>query len=692
MSTAPDIFDLVPADPHADRTMPTAAPKIANVSGRLGNPVANQITATAGLPWTRRLAKAALLIPKIRDFESRFLTLNDEDLATASRALRGRTRGGANLDKFIPEAFGLACAAIRRVHGYQPFDVQLAAGIVMHYGGLVELATGEGKTLSAIAPAYLNALPSKGVHVTTVNDYLAKRDAEEMGPVYRVLGLTIGCLQQKMEDHARQAAYKCDLTYGTGSEFGFDFLRDRMKLRGGQAHANPFWSGWTGGGNKADPRCQRAETPLNFAIVDEADSIFIDEGRTPLVIANPTRPATEEEQVVYKWADKVVKELQPVTHFKIDLKKEKAELTDEGKQVVRYSNPPSGKHAHAMDKLIQHMEKAIMAYHRFRRNEHYYISDEQKVVIIDERTGRAMPDRHWQEGQHQAIEAKEGVPITLQSEHAAQVTYMNFYRLYKKLGGMSGTLMPNFWELRAVYRRWVTKIPTNRPVKREQMPDAVYPTEQTKFTAVVQQIAAHGRPGPAGAGGHPNRGQERGAFQTADRGGHRAPRSERPPGQAGERDRLAGRAAGAGDGGDEHGRAGHRHQARHRRGRRRRAARHRHRAARRRAGGPPARRACRAARRPRLGPVLPVARRLPARRAGEEGGGGFGEGRSGRRQPRLAEFPAAVQAGPEAAGVQAPPPAARPDELRQAPPGAVERPGSGPVCGLIDTRHGAREK
>lgn len=491
MSTAPEnILDLVAADPHADRTLPTAAPKIANVNGRLGTPVANQVTAVAGMPWQRRLAKSALLIPKIRDFESRFLTLNDEDMATCSRALRGRTRGGANLDKFIPEAFGLACAAIRRIHGYQPFDVQLAAGIVMHFGGLVELATGEGKTLCAIAPAYLNSLPGKGVHVTTVNDYLAKRDAEEMGPVYRLLGMSVGCLQQKMEDSARQAAYKCDLTYGTGSEFGFDFLRDRMKLRGGQAHANPFWSGWTGGGNKADPRCQRAETPLNYAIVDEADSIFIDEGRTPLVIANPTRPATEEEQVVYKWADRVVKDLEPGKHFRVDLKKDKAELTDEGKQLVRYSNPPSGKHAHAMDKLIQHMEKAIMAYHRFRRNEHYYISDEKKVVIIDERTGRAMPDRHWQDGQHQAIEAKEQVPITLQSEHAAQVTYMNFYRLYKKLGGMSGTLLPNFWELKAVYRRWTTKIPTNRPIKRVQMPDAVYPTEQAKFLAVVKQIAA----------------------------------------------------------------------------------------------------------------------------------------------------------------------------------------------------------
>jgi preprotein translocase subunit SecA len=488
-AAADDILELLPADPYADRSLPTAAPKIANVPGRLGSDPYCRTMATIGPPWSRRLAKAALLIPKIRDFEARFLTLNAEDMKTASMALRGRCRGGVSLDRYIPEAFGLACAAIRRVHGYQPFDVQLAAGVVMHFGGLVELATGEGKTLCAIAPAYLNALPGKGVHVTTVNDYLAKRDAEEMGPVYSLLGMSVGCLQQKLEDMDRQHAYRCDITYGTGSEFGFDFLRDRMKLRGGQAAASPFWAAWTGGGGKRqDPRVQRAELPLNYAIVDEADSIFIDEGRTPLVIANPTRPATDEEQVVYWWADKVVKEMRRDLHFTINLKKEKPELTDEGRHMVRYSNPPSGKHAHAMDKLIQHVEKAIMAYFRFHRDEHYIVTDEKKVVIVDERTGRPMPDRHWQEGQHQAVEAKERVPITLQSDHAAQVTYMNFYRLYKKLGGMSGTLMPNFWELRKVYRRWTTKIPTNRPVIRRQYPDEVFPTEQAKFEAVVKQV------------------------------------------------------------------------------------------------------------------------------------------------------------------------------------------------------------
>ncbi|MGL4419531.1 MAG: helicase-related protein, partial [Gemmataceae bacterium] len=335
----------------------------------------------------------------------------------------------------------------------------------------------------------------KGVHVTTVNDYLAKRDAEEMGPLYRMLGLTVGCIQQKMEDPARIEAYKSDITYGTASEFGFDFLRDRLKLRGGQATAAPFWAPWTGGGNaRMDNRVQRG---LNYAIVDEADSIFIDEARTPLIIANPTRDATPEEQVMYKWADTVAQQMQMDTHFRLDLKKDKIELLDEGRTLLRYSNPPTGQHAQAMDKLIEQVEKSLHAYNRFTKDHHYMINGEGKIVIIDEGTGRPMPDRHWRDGLHQAVEAKENVKITMASDHAAQVTFQNFYRLYKKLAGMSGTLMPNFWELRKVYRRWVTKIPTNRPILRVIPPDAVFPTTGAKFDAVVKtvkEMQAKGRP------------------------------------------------------------------------------------------------------------------------------------------------------------------------------------------------------
>jgi preprotein translocase subunit SecA len=467
---------------------------IESVPGRLGTWSMNATVARVGLPWNRRLSRAALLLSRIRHFEKQYLGLPDERLIEQSMQLRGKARGKWDLNTLLPEAFGLVSVAIQRTLGIRPFDVQLAAGAVMHYGGLVELATGEGKTVSASAPAYLNALSGKGVHVTTVNDYLAKRDAEWIGPVYRKLGLTVGIIQQKMEETDRLAAYKSDVTYGTAAEFGFDFLRDRLKLRGGQAQTSPFWAAWTGGGGRTDPRVQRS---LHYAIVDEADSIFIDEAKTPLIIANPTRLAEPEEQVVFKWADRVARAMKRDQHFLMNARKDKVELTDEGKQLVRYSNPPTGKHAKAMDKMHEAVERALHAHHRFMRDHHYMVNSENKVVIIDEGTGRPMPDRHWRDGLHQAVEAKENVQINMPSTHAAQITFQNFYRLYEKLAGMSGTLVPNFWELRKVYRRWTTRVPTNKPCLRQMMPDAVLPTEEAKFDAVVtttQQMLRVGRP------------------------------------------------------------------------------------------------------------------------------------------------------------------------------------------------------
>jgi preprotein translocase subunit SecA len=465
-----------------------------NIAGRLGGWSVNVAVARVGLPWHRRLSRAALLVSKIRSCENQFSALSDEKLLDASMQLRGKARGKWDLDGLLPEAFGLVSVAIQRTLGIRPFDVQLAAGAVMHYGGLVELATGEGKTVSASAPAYLNALSGKGVHVTTVNDYLAKRDAEWIGPVYKKLGMTVGVIQQKMEEPDRISAYKSDITYGTAAEFGFDFLRDRLKLRGGQAQTAPFWSAWMGGGGRSDPRVQRE---LHYAIVDEADSIFIDEAKTPLIIANPTRPAEPEEQVVFKWADALAREMKRDEHFTMNAKKDKIELTDTGKHLVRYSNPPTGKNAKAMDKLLEAVERGLHAHYRFQRDHHYMVNSEQKIVIIDEGTGRPMPDRHWRDGLHQAVEAKECVQINMPSSHAAQITFQNFYRLYEKLAGMSGTLVPNFWELRKVYRRWTTTVPTNKPSKRNVMPDAVYPTEAAKFDAVAtttQQMLASGRP------------------------------------------------------------------------------------------------------------------------------------------------------------------------------------------------------
>src|SRR5262245_13483557 len=458
-------------------------------SQRLGPKVFNLVKALFGGPAQRRLARAALQIDPIRHWEAEFAKLSDAELTMRARKLRGRARGGEKLDKLLPEAFGMVCVASQRTLGMRPFDVQLAAGVVMHQGAIAELVTGEGKTLSAGCPVFLNALTGRGVHVTTVNDYLAKRDAELMAPIYETLGLSVGYLQQKMQDAERKQMYACDVIHGTASEFGFDFLRDKLKLKSeGNRPGAAFWTPWLpdGGPEPAtiDPRVQRGH---HYALVDEADSVFIDDARTPLIIGSPTRAATADEKVVYIWADGVARMMNRDDHFFMDEKKNKIELTDKGKQLVRYSNPPAGEHSHAMDKLHEHVERAIWAHHRYRRDQHYMI-DNDKVVLIDEATGRAQPDRHWRDGLHQAVETKEGVTVTKATEHAAQITYQSYYKQYKKLAGMTGTAAQNWMELHRVYKLWVVCVPTNKPVIRDQWSDRVFPTEDAKFTAVVQEI------------------------------------------------------------------------------------------------------------------------------------------------------------------------------------------------------------
>jgi preprotein translocase subunit SecA len=476
----------------------TKTPSSGHVAGRLGGRWWNYLRRWFGTPSQRRLARGALMIDAIRHWESEFQRLADAEILKTGQRLRGRARGGESLDRLLPEMFGLVCVAAQRIHKMRPFDVQLAAGVVLHHGALAELATGEGKTLTAVAPAALNALGGKGVHVTTVNDYLAQRDAEWMGPLYNALGLHVGILQMKMPDDARKAAYQADLTYGTASEFGFDFLRDRLKVAGDKGQAMPFWAPWMANGGQfsrpLDPKVQRGH---HFAIVDEADNIFIDEAKTPLIIGLPTRLATEEEQVVYKWADQLAAGMIRDRHFLLDEKKQKVELTEEGRALARYANPPAGPHSHAMDKLHEHLERAIHAHHRFRRDQHYMIEDDGKVVIIDEYTGRRMPDRHWREGLHQAVEAKEKVPITKAEDHAAKITFQSYFRLYEKLSGMTGTAAQNFWEIRRVYKIWVVSVPTNRFCKRRVLPDRVFPTEDAKFDAVaeeVRRLQSQGRP------------------------------------------------------------------------------------------------------------------------------------------------------------------------------------------------------
>jgi preprotein translocase subunit SecA len=488
VTTAPAATD--PISPHQHEIPPSG------IRGRLGPRWLNYVRALFGTPSQRRLARAALYLDRIRHWETECGKLSDNELRQQGLRLRGRARGGENLDNLLAEAYGAVCVAALRTLKMRPFDVQLAAGVVLHRGALAELATGEGKTLTASLPAYLNALPGKGVHVTTVNDYLAKRDAEWNTPIFQALGLTVGVLQQQMPDQDRHAAYRRDITYGTASEFGFDFLRDRLKVAGTRGQESPFWAAW--GPNfqptqALDPKVQREH---NFALVDEADNIFIDEARTPLIISGMTRPALPEECVVYTWANDVAREMVLNKHFTHDEKKQKIELTDEGKQIARWANPPVGEHSHAMDKLHEHIERALHAHFRFRRDQHYMVH-EDKVIIIDESTGRPQPDRHWREGLHQAVEAKEGVPVNKAADHAAQITYQSYFRLYKKLAGMTGTAAQNWIEVRRVYKIWVVQVPTNRPGRRVDWPDRVYPTEDAKFDAVVQEIKrlrALGRP------------------------------------------------------------------------------------------------------------------------------------------------------------------------------------------------------
>lgn len=455
---------------------------------RLGAPWKNQFYRIFGSPSERRIARGALFVDQIRYWEGEFSKLSDEELKAKGLRFKGRARGGESLDKILPEAFAAVCVASKRTIGLRPFDVQLAGGVVLHHGALAELATGEGKTLTASLPLFLNALTGKGAHLATVNDYLAKRDAEWMMPIYQTLGLTVGVLQMNMPDPHRFQAYRSDITYGVASEFGFDFLRDRLKIRGGgQAGGNPFWAAWSGNGDRQQPLDPKTQREFNYAIVDEADSILIDEARTPLIISMATRPASDEESVVYHWSDDLAQQMRLDQHFTFDQKKQKIELTEEGRYLARWSNPPTGPHSHAMDKLHEHIERSLQAHYRFRRDQHYMVH-EGKVIIIDEYTGRRMPDRHWREGLHQAVEAKERVPITMAADHAASITFQSFFKMYKKLAGMTGTAAPNNREFRRVYKLHVVVVPTNRPVVREQYPDRVFPTEDAKFDAVVEEV------------------------------------------------------------------------------------------------------------------------------------------------------------------------------------------------------------
>ncbi len=415
----------------------------------------------------RKLKPTAKLVERINALEAETAALSDEALRARTETFRKRYAGGESLDALLPEAFATVREAAKRALGLRPFDVQLMGGIILHQGNISEMKTGEGKTLVATMPIYLNALAGKGCHVVTVNDYLAKRDAEWMGRVYEFLGLTVGVIVPGLDDASRRAAYACDVTYATNNELGFDYLRDNMKFR-------------------LEDMTQRGHF---YAIVDEVDSILVDEARTPLIISGPTQDQSE----LYIEIDKLAPSLRP-EHYEIDEKARSAALTEEGnehvEQVLRASGRLKGE-ATLYDPenvtLVHHVNQALRAHKLFQRDKDYIVRN-GKVVIIDEFTGRMMEGRRWGDGLHQAVEAKEGCAIQPENVTMASITFQNYFRLYEKLAGMTGTAMTEAEEFMSIYGLDVVEIPTNLPVARADEDDQVYRTTREKTEAIIAAI------------------------------------------------------------------------------------------------------------------------------------------------------------------------------------------------------------
>ncbi|HXG34835.1 MAG TPA: preprotein translocase subunit SecA [Bryobacteraceae bacterium] len=430
-----------------------------------------------GTHHERQLKKLQPIVAAINDLEPRIRALSDEELARKTIEFKERLAQGATLDDLLIEAFAVVREAARRTLNMRHFDVQLIGGIVLHQGKIAEMKTGEGKTLVATLPAYLNALEGKGVHIVTVNDYLAKRDAEWMGKIYRFLGLTVGVIVHDLDDRQRREAYACDITYGTNNEFGFDYLRDNMKFR-------------------LEDCVQRGH---NYAIVDEVDSILIDEARTPLIISGPSEESTDKYYKVDRIIPKLIRgeviegkepgEKYYTGDYTVDEKHRSVALTDEGfEKAARLLGLKSLWDMETIE-WKHHVEQALKAHVLFHRDKDYIVKDGQ-VIIVDEFTGRLMPGRRWSDGLHQAIEAKEGVKIERENQTLATITFQNYFRLYKKLAGMTGTAETEAAEFNKIYNLEVVVIPTNKPLIRKEYEDVVYRTEEEKWRNVAKEIKA----------------------------------------------------------------------------------------------------------------------------------------------------------------------------------------------------------
>ncbi len=443
----------------------------------------------------RKLARWALLIPKINGFEPELTELDDYHLRKRSLSLRYRAKSGESLEHLLPEAFALVREAGRRALGMRHFDVQLLGGIAMHNRSIAEMQTGEGKTLTATLPAYLNALSGKGVQIATVNDYLALRDAQWMEPLYQMLGVSVGIIQTQQAQGDRRKAYACDVTYGTAKEFGFDFLRDRLllrRIREGQLDFLGAMLGQDGASNNEQP----VQREPHFAVVDEADSILIDEARTPLIIS--ALPTDEEKLAVecYRWAAGVAQQFVENEHYDYDHDKKTVELTAAGRQQVRMLPKPEAMDQVGMFTIYQYIERAVKVDREYIRDRHYVVRDGE-IVIVDEFTGRLGEGRKWRDGIHQAVEAKEDVKVTVETGQAARVTVQDFFLRYPTLCGMTGTASSSARELSKIYKVNVIPIPTNRPAIRQRLPDLVFGTAEEKWRAIVDEVVevhATGRP------------------------------------------------------------------------------------------------------------------------------------------------------------------------------------------------------
>jgi preprotein translocase subunit SecA len=446
----------------------------------------NQVQQLAGPTHTGRLSRYAVLAEQVNALEPVLERESNAELTARSQMLRLKAKQGDSLNSMLVEAFALVREAAKRTIKQRHYDVQLVGGAAIHNRCIAEMETGEGKTLVATLPAYLNALQSKGVHVVTVNDYLAHRDAEWMSPIYGLLGMTVGCIQTGQPDGVRRAEYARDITYGTSKEFGFDFLRDELKrLQLGDTHRKTFEQAFLGRGMH-----QEGETPVqrthHFAIVDEADSILIDEARTPLIIGANNQP-TQEEAAAYYGADQLAATLVRTKDFKYDPAERKAELNASGRRKVQAVAGHSSFVTLTVDGLYEYVERALRAQIAYLKDRDYVVYNGE-IVIVDEFTGRMMPGRQWQDGLHQAIQAKERLEVTLETITAARVTVQDFFLRYKKLAGMTGTATSDAAELRRIYKVNVFKVPTNRRGRRVWLPDRVFADEDAKFRAVAEKI------------------------------------------------------------------------------------------------------------------------------------------------------------------------------------------------------------